>query len=122
MKSLVCDFCTRPNPVWMFKQPEIDVPALHIQMNAGYMAACEICSELLVAGEIEALITRALDANQPEFSGDARLRDMFRGIYTKVSRVREVALSTEEYDKLYPNADGYKFKESKLTEKARGDL
>ena len=76
----VCDFCSRPNPAWVFpcrdfKQPAL--PGIDVgQMSIGAWGACEPCAKFIMLGAWDALAKRAmlaLVANQPEL---ASFRDL----------------------------------------------
>ena len=90
----------------MFAHPEIDVPMMKATMAAGHMAACDKCSELLMGGKLEALVTRALMRHGMGLEDVPAVRREFREIYEKVSRQREVAIPIDEYNRLYPEANG----------------
>ncbi len=108
--TLICDFCSEPNPAWMFAHSEIDAPLMKATMAAGHMAACDVCSRLLMAGKLESLVTRVLMSYQCGLEDVPEVRRQFRKIYERVTTRREVAMSAKEYRRAYPDSDGFKIR------------
>ncbi len=79
----VCDFCSRPHPVWEFpcadfKQPA--VPGVELgQLSLGAWGACEPCAALIRSGRWEQLADRAMKEliGKPDSAAEAALLRMF---------------------------------------------
>lgn len=58
---MICDFCTFPVVVWRFEAAPFGLDYGHAiaTSDAGW-AACEECSELILAGDRDGLVERAL--------------------------------------------------------------
>jgi hypothetical protein len=62
----VCDFCSRPDPVWEFPCADFvepPLPGIEIgNLSVGAWGACQRCSMLIRAGKWERLAKRAVEA------------------------------------------------------------
>ena len=59
---MICDFCTTPNPAWRFGARALTlqyVPGLTGECDTGW-AACDICHDLIVADDRNALAMRGV--------------------------------------------------------------
>jgi hypothetical protein len=67
----VCDFCSAPRPVWVYRAREFAVAAYGWGSSGGW-AACVPCANLIERGDWTALAERSVEANPQVRSASAR--------------------------------------------------
>lgn len=93
MADLICDFCSAPNPVWMYANPQF-TSASGALFIAGHFSACQICGLLLESGQIAELVDRSLVSRflgPPDIRSDfiTSMKAELYGVFSKVTRHRE---------------------------------
>lgn len=78
MTEWICDFCSDPEPLWLYRAHTIEYQETNAMSESGW-SACQTCADLInqnKAGELAKRTTDIMQRRHPEIPRD----DMFREV------------------------------------------
>lgn len=77
-QSWKCDFCSTPDPPWLYRAHSIEFKEIDAKSESGW-AACETCHDLIEQNNLPAVAERAADImcrRHPEYDRQETLQDV----------------------------------------------